>query len=133
MSKTKSNRVKQNQLLCRFFFILSLVCTWGPLLVFLGFAFRDSNTVQKVSVSVCYLASIIITVFNIIAKKKLRSPFYLILIGLYVGLGELLPCLFTLTITSILDEFCFHPLYDIYKTKYISSKEAEGVLNELQG
>lgn len=131
--KTKSTRVKKNQLLCRLFFILSVFCTWAPLIVFLGFAMKEATAVQKVSISICYLASIIITVFNIIAKKKLRSPFYIILIGLYTGLESILPCLLTLTITSVLDEFCFHPLYTLYKTKYVSSKEAEGVLNELQG
>lgn len=119
----------------RLFFTLSLVCTWAPLIGFTVYALANSAVVpvQKLAVSITLLASIIITVFNLINKKHLRSPFYIILIGLYIGLGELLPCLITLTVTSMLDEFAFHPLYDLYKTKYLGAKSAEEVYGDLQG
>lgn len=135
MANKKSDIVTKNKLLCRFWWILSFLCAWLPLIGFSIYAFANSevNSVQKVTLSITLLASIIIAVFNLIQKKHLRSPFYLVLIGLYVGLRELLPVLLTLTTTSILDEFVFNPLYNLYKTKYIASKEAVGVYNELQG
>lgn len=129
------NVVKKNKLLFRLFKVLSLLCLWGPLLGFSFYALGSSQTVvvQKLGVSITLLAAIIISAFNIIAKKHLRSPFYLILLGLYIGLGQILTCLIVLVSTSLLDEFCFHPLCELYKAKYISSKEAVAVYGELQG
>ena len=65
----------------------------------------------------------ILTVFNVIAQKKLRCPIWIMLIGLYVAIRDyLLPLVIILAITSILDDLLFTPLIHYYYTKTVASK-----------
>jgi len=69
------------------------------------------------------MVAIILTVFNIVAQKRLRCPIWIMLIGLFVAIKEyLLPLIIILAITSILDDLVFTPLITYYKTKLISNK-----------
>ena len=79
------------------------------------------------------MIAIILTVFNIIAQKKLRCPIWIMLIGLFVAIKEyLLPLIIILAITSILDDLVFTPLIGYYKTKLISNKAMDERLPEDQ-
>jgi len=107
------------------FRILDFICLATPLLVYIVIALC-SNGIRvgyKVAVISTLLIALILTVFNIIAQKKLRCPIWIILIGLYVAIREwLLPLVIILAITSILDDLVFTPLIHYYYTKTVASK-----------
>lgn len=113
---------------CRFklwlFRILDAICLVTPLLVYIIIALCGGAVVAaKVAVVSTVMIAIILTIFNIIAQKRLRCPIWIMLIGLFVAIKEyLLPLIIILAITSILDDLVFTPLISYYKTKLISNK-----------
>lgn len=108
-----------------FFRILDFICLATPLLVYIVIALC-SNGIRvgyKVAVISTLLIALILTIFNIIAQKKLRCPIWIVLIGLYVAIKNwLLPLVIILAITSILDDLVFTPLIHYYYTKSVASK-----------
>ena len=107
-----------------FYRILDAVCLVTPLLIYVIIALCGGAVVAaKVAVVSTVMIAIILTVFNIIAQKKLRCPIWIMLIGLFIAIKEyLLPLIVILAITSILDDLVFTPLIGYYKTKLISNK-----------
>lgn len=107
------------------FRILDWICLAAPLIVYVIIALcNDGIRVgYKVAVVSTLMIAIILTVFNVIAQKKLRCPIWIILIGLYVAIREwLMPLVIILAVTSILDDLVFTPLIHYYYTKTVASK-----------
>ena len=107
------------------FRILDWVCLAAPLIIYVIIALcNDGIKVgYKVAVVSTLMIAIILTVFNVIAQKKLRCPIWIMLIGLYVAIRDyLLPLVIILAITSILDDLVFTPLIHYYYTKTVASK-----------
>lgn len=108
-----------------FFRILDFICLATPLLIYIGFALSN-DTVKvgyKVAVISTLLIALILTLFNIIAQKKLRCPIWIVLIGLFVAIKEwLLPLVIILAVASVLDDLVFTPLIHYYYTKTVASK-----------
>lgn len=107
---------------CRIIDFLILVV---PCLVYVIFAFVNGdigNTKKIILTGLCAVA-IIITIFNLFAQKHKRSPIWLVIIGLFIAIRELLmPLIIMLAVGSILDDFLFAPLISYYRTALISSK-----------
>lgn len=107
------------------FRILDWVCLAAPLIIYVIIALcNDGIRVgYKVAVVSTAMIAIILTVFNVIAQKKLRCPIWIMLIGLYVAIRDyLLPLVIILAVTSILDDLVFTPLIHYYYTKTVASK-----------
>lgn len=117
-----------------FYRILDAVCLVTPLLIYVIIALCGGAVVAaKVAVVSTVMIAIILTVFNIIAQKKLRCPIWIMLIGLFIAIKEyLLPLIIILAITSILDDLVFTPLIGYYKTKLISNKAMDERMPEEQ-
>ena len=117
-----------------FYRIIDAICLVTPLLIYVIMALCGGAVVAaKVAVVSTVMIAIILTVFNIIAQKKLRCPIWIMLIGLFVAIKEyLLPLIIILAITSILDDLVFTPLIGYYKTKLISNKAMDERLPEDQ-
>ena len=113
---------------CRFklwlFRILDWVCLALPVIVYIIIALSGGALVaQKVAVVATTMVAIILTVFNIIAQKRLRCPIWIILIGLYIAIQKyLMPLIIILAVTSVLDDLVFTPLISYYRTKLIANK-----------
>lgn len=107
-----------------FYRILDAVCLGVPLLVYVIIALSGGALVAaKVAVVSTVMIALILTVFNVIAQKHLRCPIWIIIIGLYIAIGEwLLPLIIILAITSVLDDLVFTPLIAHYKMKLEASK-----------
>lgn len=123
------------------FRILDWICLAAPLIIYVIIALcNDGIRVgYKVAVVSTAMIAIILTIFNVIAQKKLRCPIWIMLIGLYVAIRDyLLPLVIILAITSILDDLVFTPLIHYYYTKTVASKtidqreaaEAKAVVKE---
>lgn len=105
--------------------ILNLALLITPLIVYICIALGTEGVLasQKVSLIGTVTIALILVTFNIITKKALRSPIWIILIGLYFVLKEvLLPLIVLLAVATILDEFLFTPWIDKVKMEVVSNK-----------
>lgn len=107
------------------FRILSMAVTLGPLCVYFVIAFIGATTVHKLAVGSTLSVVLILTIINVIGKYHLRSPLFLLLMGIYIGLGKILTPLIITTIGVVLDEFIFNPLCIKYKNLYTINKEID--------
>ena len=107
------------------FKLLSWAVTILPLVVYFIIAFSKAEIVHKLAIGSIVTIVLILTVINIIGKLQLRSPLFLLLIGIYVGLGQILTPLVITSCGVVLDEFIFTPLYKKYKQLYIINKEID--------
>lgn len=122
MMTTETKKYKN---LYRLFAVLSALCLLGPLLVFFIIGFVGAEVVGKVVLSMTALGSIILAIVSILFKYHLRSPMFVLLIGLWAVLDSLLPPMIFVSIAVILDEFIFSPLKKKYKSLYTINKEID--------
>lgn len=98
--------------------LADFVFLFVPVIVYIVIALASGGVTVagRVSVVASVMVSIILTSFNVITKRNLRSPRWIVLIGLYVAVREqLLPLVIMLAVTSVLDDIVFTPLIDHYK------------------
>lgn len=107
--------------ICRIIDILILLL---PIAISIGFAYTNDTSLvyEKVALTGCISIALILTLFNILTKRHLRSPIRIILIGLYCILDNLLPLVITLACSTVTDEFILTPLISHFKTKLIADK-----------
>lgn len=107
------------------FRILDWLCLFAPVIVYVCIAlFGDGVVVGgRITVVFSIFIAIILSIFNVIAQKRLRCPIWIILIGLYVAIQEyLLPLIIILAVTTVLDDLIFTPLITNIHEKLSSSK-----------
>ena len=109
----------------RTFKLLSWAVTILPLVVYFVIAFSKAEIVHKLAIGSMLTIVLILTVINIVGKLQLRSPLFLLLIGIYVGLGQILTPLVITSCGVVLDEFIFTPLYKKYKQLYVINREID--------
>ena len=121
----QSNFTKETRIRLWLYRILDWCVLFLPVFVYIVMALADGGVTKtgKVTVVSTVMIALILTIFNIFRQKELRSPIWLVLIGLYVAVKEwLLPLIIILAITTIMDEMLFKPLIGYYKGKLIASK-----------
>ena len=104
---------------------LDLIILFAPVIVYIIIALtKDGVTVPgRVAVVGSVCIALILSLFNIIAQKRLRCPIWIILIGLYVAIKEiLLPLIIILAFVTVIDDLLLTPLITYYRTKLISNK-----------
>lgn len=107
-----------------FYIILDAICLCAPLLIYIVIAFVNGGVTvpHKVALVSTLLIAISLTIFNVIAQKRLRCPIWIIIIGLYIAIRDyLMPLIIILAVTSVLDDLVFTPLIAYYRTKAIAS------------
>lgn len=109
------------------FKLLSLCVTVLPLLVyvFIGFFNGQVEKAQKITLSFSCMMALMLVFVNIIFKYKLRSPLFILLLGVYSALRNILPLILMLSVGVILDEFIFTPAYMKAKNRLIINKEID--------
>ena len=107
---------------------LDLIILFAPVIVYTIIALtKDGVTVPgRVAVVVSVCIALILSLFNIIAQKRLRCPIWIILIGLYVAIKEiLLPLIIILAVVTVIDDLILTPLITYYRTKLITNKSID--------
>lgn len=90
------------------------------LIVALG---NDAKTIGRVALASCVMIALILGAFNVMTKVKLRCPIWIVLIGLYIAVQQLLlPLVIIMAAATVLDDFCFAPLITHYRIKLNASK-----------
>lgn len=108
-----------------FFRILDWICLFLPLIIYIFVALFNGNVIiaGKMALVGMTLIALILTIFNVLAQKRLRCPIWIVLIGLFIAIKQwLLPLIIILAITSVLDDLVFTPLIAHYKMKLEASK-----------
>ena len=107
---------------------LDLIILFAPVIVYTIIALtKDGVTVPgRVAVVGSVCIALILSLFNIIAQKRLRCPIWIILIGLYVAIKEiLLPLIIILAVVTVIDDLILTPLITYYRTKLITNKSID--------
>lgn len=107
------------------FRILDWLCLFLPTIIYVFMAWFDDGVLVygKVAVTGTVLIAAILTVFNIIMKKRLTCIIWVALIGLFVAFEKVLfPLIVIMAVTSFLHDFLLAPLVDTFKVKLLASK-----------
>ena len=107
---------------------LDLIILFAPVIVYTIIALtKDGVTVPgRVAVVGSVCIALILSLFNLIAQKRLRCPIWIILIGLYVAIKEiLLPLIIILAFVTVIDDLILTPLITYYRTKLITNKSID--------
>lgn len=120
-----SDVTKKNKKLAIIYYILSAIVTFGPIIYFVFKGLITGSQVQKFTMGSMCLVAIMLFCVNAIAKVSLRSPMWLLLMGIYTCLDKIEVLLIILCVTTVLDDFIFSPGAKHYKNKYTINKEID--------
>ena len=117
---TKKYKIKLN--ICR---LLSFTITVLPVIIYTIKGFMDGSIGEKVSLGICIILALMFMLINVMFKYHIRSTLWVLLIGIYVCIDNIIPLLIIMAATTIIDEFVLVPLINKYKNKYIINKEID--------
>lgn len=116
------------------FFIISIALNFLPLFIYIIMGYVDVNVEEskKVVLSFTLIAAIVLAVYNLLAKKHLRSVIWILLLGVYYAIQKIELLLLLMAICTIIDEFIVEPLVKHYKFKYKANKEIDGRMEDIK-
>ena len=117
---TKKYKIKLN--ICR---LLSFTITVLPVIIYVIKGFMDGSIGEKVSLGICVILALMFMLINVMFKYHIRSTLWVLLIGIYMCIDNIIPLLIIMAATTIIDEFVLVPLINKYKNKYIINKEID--------
>lgn len=117
---TKKYKIKLN--ICR---LLSFTLTVLPVIIYAIMGFIDGSIGEKVSLGICVILALIFMLINVMFKYHIRSTLWVLLIGIYMCIDNIIPLLIIMATTTIIDEFVLVPLINKYKNKYIINNEID--------
>ena len=108
------------------FWTVSILLNIGPLGAYTIRAAVESNLVhEKITLSMTVLVVVILTIISFINKIALRSRLWIIMLGVYFCIGEILTPLIIVAVCQIVDELIICPLKKYFKTKKTINKEID--------
>lgn len=120
-----SDTTKHYRRLFTFYFMMSALCTIGPVIYFAVVSMMAATPTQKVTIGFTLLASLILALVNFCLKVHPRAVFWLVLLAAYYLLGNVLSILIVMFITCFLDEVWFTPMYKYARQKLSINKEID--------
>lgn len=119
---TKNLKVK-----ARLLNIISITLTVLPIFIFVMRAFfsGDVSATKKLAMGMLVIMAIILTAINVLFKYSIRSTIWILLLGVYICLENIIPLLITIAVCTILDEFVITPLHKKYSGEYKINKEID--------
>lgn len=115
------------------FFILSFLATFGPFMYYGIKAIIEGEPVEKFALSMFSIVAVIIAVVAAMLKVHLRSVIWILLLGVYFCLDNLIGVILVVAICTILDELVFSPVYKRYSKLYSEANTASKVFDERMG
>lgn len=108
------------------FYLLSLASIIIPVIFFTIKSYIESDLVhEKITLSMTILVTLLLTVIGIANKCVYRSKLWILLIGLYICLKNIMQPLIWIATCQVLDELCFNPLKQHYKNLFIINREID--------
>ena len=105
--------------------LLSFILTIGPLIAFTILAFINGEVHEKLVLSYTVVIALILLIVNVVMKYHIRSTLWILVLGIYTCLDNIMPLLLTVAIATILDEFILHPLAKKYKNLFTINNEID--------
>lgn len=104
---------------------LSFAVTVVPVIVYVFIGFFEGSVGQKFTLGITITVALILVMVNIIFKFHLRSALWVLVLGIYFCLKDILPLLLIIAIGTVLDEFIFAPQYRKYRSRYMTNREID--------
>lgn len=122
----QSKITKRDKILYWIFNILSFIVMFVPIAVYIVKGYIEANlTTEKVGLTCTIMISIILVVVNFILKYHIRSTLWILLLGVYFCIDNILTMIILIAVGTILDEFLLTPLKKSFKNKYTINKEID--------
>lgn len=121
-----SKVTKKYRNLARLFSVLSFILTLGPILYYIITGYIEADlTKEKVTLTCMVMCSIILVAINVLLKYNIRSTIWLLVLGIYVCVDNIMPLLLMVALGTIADEFIVTPLKKSFKNKYSINREID--------
>lgn len=121
----KSDITKKYQRLSILFQALSILVLVSPLAYYTIYGFINGEVTEKLTLGVTFVVACILLVINVLFKYHIRSTIWILVLGIYFCIDNILPLLLMVAIGTILDEFVLTPLYKMYHNKCTINKEID--------
>lgn len=121
----QSDETKKCKYLSLLFLVLSYIVLYGPLTYYLITGIIIAHTATKVVLTLLAATALILMIICFIQKHRLRSPLWLMIIGIFFAVENILPLVIMVAAGTIIDEFCLTPLHKLYKNKATINKEID--------
>ena len=96
-----------------------------PLIIYTFIGFANGEVVQKLALGCSIFSALILVSINFLFKLSLRSSIWILLLGLYACIENLMPLLLIIAISTLIDELVLTPQIKKYKQKFIINKEID--------
>lgn len=108
------------------FSLLHILFFIGPIATYTIMGFIEGTAVvEKVGLSLTLIIVLILTLVSLVNKIALRSKVWILLVGFWLCLDNILIPLIVIAVTQVLDELIISPLKDYYKEKVHINKEMD--------
>lgn len=108
------------------FSFISFLLTFFPLIYYIITGYIESElTKEKVALTCMILCALVLVVINALLKYNIKSTIWLLILGIYVCVDNVLPLLLMIAIGTVTDEFIISPLKKSFKSKYTINKEID--------
>ena len=120
----RTRNAKRGLWICR---ILSVLVTLLPVIYYVikGLSDGSVGNRQKACLGCMVCLAIMLYIINVLMKYSIRSTVWILLLGVYVCLEDILPLILMLAIGTIIDEFILSPMKQHYASVYCINKEID--------
>ena len=95
-----TDKYKKKYIICR---ITSALFVVLPIIIYTILGFVQGTVRTKLVLGMCLLTTLVFVGINIIAKHRIRSTIWIMLIGLYCACNNIVPLLIIIAVTTIAD------------------------------
>lgn len=120
-----SDRTKSLRIKFWIWRILSALATVGPMAVWGVKGWINGEVGSKVALGLSITVAVILAIFNLVAKHKMRCVGWILLLGIYSCLKDINTLLLVVALCSVLDDFLLTPMYTRVLIKYQINKEID--------
>lgn len=120
-----SERTKKYKRLSIVTFWLSVFILCVPLIVYTVIGFVNGDISDKLTLGSTTILAICMTGLNILMKWHIRSTMWVVILGIYFAVDNILPLLIMVASATIIDEFVLTPLHKKFKAKAVINKEID--------
>ena len=115
-------------------FCISILLNFLPLIIYIikGYASIEVSEARKVTLTMTMMIALLLSIYNILAKRHMRSVIWILLLGVYFALQEIELLLLLMAICTIVDEFIVEPLMKKYKLKWKTNCEIDSRLEDIK-
>lgn len=115
-------------------FGISILLNFLPLIVYIikGYASIEVSEARKVTLTMTMMIALMLSIYNILAKKHMRSVIWILLLGVYFAVQKIELLLLLMAICTIVDEFIVEPLMKKYKLKWKTNCEIDSRLEDIK-